>query len=298
VTLRLRTCSALLAAGLVLAGAACSGASGGTVQARLPALRVVTGLYPLAQAIQQIGQSAVSVTDIVPSGSDPRSYHLTALQVAEVRAAPLVVVVGGGFQPSLEAAADGAPHVLRLGPALATADPYVWLDTDLMQRAVTLMGAAMQRANPPAGGKYRAGAAAFASSIESTGIDYQSTLSVCPRRTIVTPDAAFAGMARQVGLTDQVVGTSISPDPAHVKAQAAAATAADVTTAFAQPFVTDATVRAVAQSAGLKIRTLDPLTGPPPGGWPRQANYLRLMEANLGTLSAALGCPDSSTGLS
>jgi ABC-type Zn uptake system ZnuABC Zn-binding protein ZnuA len=298
VTLRLRTCSALLAAGLVLTGAACSGASGGTVQARRPTLRVVTGLYPLAQAIQQIGQSAVSVTDIVPSGADPRSYHLTALQVAEVRAAPLVVVIGGGFQPSLESAAAGSPRVLRLGAALATADSYVWLDTDLMQRAATLMAAAMQQADPTAGRTYRAGAAAFSASVESTGIDYQSTLSVCPRRTIVTPDAAFAGMARRVGLTDQVVGTSTSPDPAHVEAQAAAAGAADVTTAFAEPFVPDATVRAVARSARLKIRTLDPLTGPPPGGWPRQANYLRLMEANLGALSAALGCPDTGTGLS
>ncbi len=287
-----------MAAGLILAGAACSGASSGTVQGRLPTLSVVTGLYPLAQAIQQIGQSAVSVTDIVPAGSDPRSYRLTAPQVAEVRAAPLVVVIGGGFQPSLESAAAGAPHVLRLQPALATPDPYVWLETDVMQRAVTLMAAAMQRADPPAADTYRSGAEAFSASVESTGIDYQSTLSVCPRRTILTPDAAFAGVARQVGLTDQVVGTSTPPDPAHVQAQATAAAAASVSTAFVEPFVADATVRAVARSAGLKIRTLDPLTGPPPQGWPPQANYLRLMEANLGALSAALGCPDTSTGLS
>jgi zinc transport system substrate-binding protein len=259
---------------------------------------VVTGLYPLAQAAQQIGGSAVSVTDLVPAGSDPRNYQLTAAQKAEVRAAPLVLVIGNGFQPGLESAVAGRANVLRLAPSLGTSDPYVWLDTDLMRRAIAAISRAMQRANPAATATYRNGAEAFSAAVESTGIDYQSTLSVCPRRTIVTADGAFTGMSQQVGLTDEVVDASSTPGPAQVRARAAAARSAGVTTAFVEPFVPAATVRAVASAAGLRVRTLDPLTGPPRQGWPRQADYVRLMEANLGTLSAALGCPDTSSGLS
>ena len=69
-----------------------------------------------------------------------------------------------------------------------------------------------------------------------------------------------------------------------------------MTTAFVEPFVTAGTIDAVAVAAHLKLRTLDPLTGPPPAAWPPGANCISLMEANLGVLSAALGCPDQALG--
>ena len=111
----------------------------------------------------------------------------------------------------------------------------------------------------------------------------------------MTADDAFAGMARRYGLTDEVVGTAAGPGgagPAAVAAAAGRVRAAGVTTVFSEPFVPDGTIQAVAAAAHAKVRVLDPLTGAPPAGWPHQADYLRLMEANLGALNGALGCPD------
>jgi zinc transport system substrate-binding protein len=252
---------------------------------------VVTGLYPIAQAARQIGAGAITVTDVVPAGSDPRTYHLTPAQEAQVRRAPVLILVGAGFQPSLDAAASGALRVLDLQATLSAADPYVWLDPQLMVRAVAAIAATLEAANPANASVYRSGARAFSDEVASTGIDYQSTLSVCPRRTIVTADGAFLGMAHRYGLKDQVVETGSS-----IANATAAAQSAGVTTAFSEPFVDGGPVDAVAAGAHLKLRVLDPLTGPPPGGWPRQADYLRLMEANLGALNSALGCPDTGMG--
>jgi zinc transport system substrate-binding protein len=284
----IRAALSLVAAGLLMLTGC--GASGGA--ARGPSIEVVTGLYPIAQAARQIGAGAVTVTDVVPAGSDPRSYHLTPAQEAEVRRAPVVILAGAGFQPSLDAAASGAPRVLDLQATLSTADPYIWLDPQVMVRAVAAIAAALETANPANAGVYRSGARAFSEEVASTGIDYQSTLSVCPRRTIVTADGAFLGMAQRYGLKDQVVGTTGT----SIAAAATAARAAGVTTAFSEPFVNAGPVDAVAAGAHLKLRALDPLTGPPPGGWPRQADYLRLMEANLGALNRALGCPNTGLG--
>jgi ABC-type Zn uptake system ZnuABC Zn-binding protein ZnuA len=164
-----------------------------------------------------------------------------------------------------------------------------------MGRAVSAIAAALKAANPAAANQYGAGARAFGAEVASTGIDYQSTLSVCPRRTIVTADSAFLGMAHAYGLTDQVVSPAARSEP-DLGAAADSARAAGATTAFREPFVADDAINAVAAAAHLKVRTLDPLTGPPSGGWPRQANYLRLMEANLGALNGALGCPDTGIG--
>ena len=94
----------------------------------------------------------------------------------------------------------------------------------------------------------------------------------------------------EYGLIDQAVGPADQAGPG-LQAAAAADPAAGATTAFREPFVPSGPIDAVAGAAHLKLRTLDPLTGPPPGGWPRQADYIRLMEANLGALNRRPGLP-------
>ena len=131
----------------------------------------------------------------------------------------------------------------------------------------------------------------------STGIDYQSTLSACPDEPSPPPTGPSLGVAQQYGLTDVVVGAAARPDATQVAGAAGRVSAAGLTTVFSEPFVPPGTVDAVARVSHAKVRALDPLTGPPPGGWPRHVSYLQLMEANLGALSAALGCPDTATGM-
>jgi len=293
---RTRLAGAVLVLTTGLVAAACGGPTAASTHAAT--IQVVTGVYPLAQTVEQIGQGKVAVADVVPPGSDPSSYELNAAQVQQVRHAAVVVLVGGGFQPSLEAAAVGATGVVvNLDSQLAASDPYVWLDPQTMGRALPVIAAALEKANPGAATLYRDGAEAFGDEVASTEIDYESTLSTCPHRTIVTPDGAFLSVAADYDLVDQVVGTAPHPDAALVAAAAARVSAAGLTTVFSEPFADNATIEAVAAGAHVKVRVLDPLTGPPPGGWPSQANYLNLLEVNLGTLSNALGCPNTDNGL-
>jgi zinc transport system substrate-binding protein len=252
---------------------------------------VVTALYPLQQAVAQIGQTKVTVIDVVPPGANPLTYQLTPNQVAEVRSADLAVEVGGGFQRSFEDAAEGARRVWALLPA---ASAYSWLDPTAMSDATGRLVEAMAAANPPAAAFYRQGERAFADELRSTGIDYQSTLSTCPVDVIFTADSAFGQMSRQYGLHNDILGTN--PSPTVVASDVAEVRAADATTVFREPWVADTGVNEVASLAHRKVRTLDNLVGPPPGGWPRSATYITLLEANLGALSAALGCPDQGTG--
>ncbi len=272
-----------------------AGCGGAATPKATPAIQVVTGLYPLAQAVEQVGGGTVSVTDVVPDGADPRTYQLSPAQIAVVHRAALAVDVGG-FQPSFAAAAAGAHASVDLAARLQTNDPYVWLDPALMRRAVTVIGAALAATNPPAAGVYRKNAAGFAAEVRSTGIDYESTLATCPRRTIATADGAFAEVARQYDLSDLIVGAAADPPPAEVASMAGRVMGAGLTTVFTEPFVPDGTVQAVATAAHAKVRTLDPLSGAPLGGWPHHPTYVQLLEENLGALSTALGCPNGATG--
>ena len=128
---RARLATALL---VVTVGITLTACGESAAAAHAPTIQVVTGLYPLTQAVEQIGQGKVAVTDVVPAGTDPTTYRLTAAQVAVVHRAAVVVEIGGGFQPSFEAAAlgAGAGAVVDLRAALGATDPYVWLDPVVM----------------------------------------------------------------------------------------------------------------------------------------------------------------------
>ena len=273
-------------------------------------LEVVTASYPVAQVVDLIGEGKAHATDLVPPGSDPFAFRPTAAQDSQIQQAGLLILAGQSVQPASYAASGSAKQKLDLGTAAS--EPSYWLDPPAMRQAVPAIEAAMERADPGDAGAYRAGARALEVELDSTAIDYQSTLSTCPRRTIFAADDAFAGVARRYdldyhtlghtlrstlgGTLGGTLGTSAPADPATIAAESASVRATGATAVFAETWVPAETVSSVAAAAGVKVRTLDTLLGPPPGGWPRQATYINLLESNLGRLNDALGCAGSSTG--
>lgn len=278
-------------AGLLFA--ALGGAGCGSTQVHAPVLTVVTSLYPLAEAVSEVGGAQVHVVDLARPDTDPRTVRLSAGQIAAIRKAALVVDIGGGFQPSVEAAARAARHTLSLLPTLGGTNPYVWLDPSLMQRADTAIRAALTRAEPAARSVFANGAEDLAAELSSLDIDFQNSLSVCPDSAFVTSDDAFARLAKQYGVVDRVAGASTEPNAAQVRAAAAAITASHSVTAFAEPYVSSLTISAAASAAGVKVGILDTIETPPATGSRAEVSYSNLMEVDLKALTTAMQCPST-----
>lgn len=279
-------CSVVVAIA-VLAAAGCGRASR---QVAAPTITVVASIEPLAQMVTAIGGPTVSVVDLARPGVDPRTAPLSTPQAAQVRRAAVVVEVGGGFQPAVEAAASGAGRVVTVSSKLGRSITDAWLDPVAMQRQAKAVAGAMEAANPPAAGRYANGERDFADQLSSMAINYEGRLGTCARQDIAAPDAALAGVAAQYRLRLHEVGAMTSPDPAQVSRAAAAVAATGITTLFREPWIPAGTVDAVGAATGDRVKTFDTLEAPPAGGWPKGSTYLTLLEANLGTLSAALGC--------
>jgi zinc transport system substrate-binding protein len=278
------------AAGISLL-AAVLGAGCGTTHVDAPVLTVVTSLYPLAQAVSEVGAAQVHVVDLATANVDPRTMTLSPEQVTEVHRAALVVDIGGGFQPSVEAVARGAKRVLALLPALGGTDPYVWLDPSLMQRASTLVQDALTSAEPAAKAVFADGQEDLVAELSSLAIDFQNSLSDCPESTFVTSDGAFTRMATQYGVVDRAIGTSSDPDTAQVTTAAAAITSSHSVTAFEEPYVSNTFLSVAAQAAGVKVRTLNTIETPPASGSRAEVAYSNLMEDDLSAITSALQCP-------
>jgi len=273
-----------------------TGCGGSTHTATAPVLTVVTGLWPLAQAAAEIGQANVSVDDVVPPGADPRTYQLSPAGASRVRRAGVVLEVGGGFQPSFEAAAATSAHLVRVLPP-ATASPYVWLNPFTMETAARTIAAALEKANPAAAATYRTGLENQEAELGSLDADYQSTLSTCPDQALVTVVDAFAGLHPRYPVIDRAIldgPPSPVPSAATVRTEVAAIRATGATTIYNETWIPESDILAATTQTGVQVRRIGTLEGPPtPVPWPYShgREYVSLMETNLTTISDALHCP-------
>jgi zinc transport system substrate-binding protein len=252
-----------------------------------PVLSVATGLWPLAQMASLVGGDKAAVVDVVPTGEDPFSYVPDARGTNTLRSAALVLEVGDGFQPGVEKAAAGARSVSQLGPAVGTADPYLWLDPPTMQKALTAIVAAMSAADPGASPLFRRNAGGLAAELQSLGIDYSSTFSACPGTVIVTPDTAFSAMAGDYGLRDIVVGPH--PPPTAIPGLVSSLPSNSKAAGIEEPWVDGSGVAEAAAAGHFNVRPAATLIADPAAPAPADT-YFAQMEQLLGTLSRALGC--------
>ncbi len=311
---RLGRWTAVVVAAVVLGAGCTSGTHSSSEGGRI---KVVAAFYPVAAAAQRVGGRCVAVTNLTPAGAEPHDLELVPDQVDAIEDAKVVFVMGHGFQPAVEKAADqrdGTTVELldRIGvdaagkrvaderdrsaaDAVNTLDPHVWLDPVLYARLVDAVSGALTKAEPRCAAVFRRNAAAYRREIGAVGGDYASGLRDCVRHTIVTAHEAFGYLARQYGLRQQGIA-GISPDEepnAQRLAQLADLVRSQhITTIFTEDLVSPRVADALAREAGgVRTETLNPLESLTDREVARHDDWASVMRANLRKLRRALSCP-------
>jgi zinc transport system substrate-binding protein len=276
----------LTTAATVLASAACGGGDGsgsGSKEA------VVAAFYPLAYAAEQVGGARVDVTNLTPAGSEPHDLEVSPKDVAAIRDADLVLLLGRGFQPQLEDAAGTGGNVLRLldtpGLALrADNDPHVWLDPLRYAKIVARIGEAL--GNPAAADR-------LVERLTALDGEYRRGLAHCRRHEIVTSHEAFGYLAERYGL-EQVAITGLTPEaepePGKLQDVVELVRMRGVTTIYFETLVSPRIADTVARETGAKTAVLDPIEGLTEEEVTRGEDYFSLMRTNLRRLREGLGC--------
>ena len=292
--LRMRWLAAPVIALVALCVASPAGASGGGDR-----IDVVAAFYPLAEAVRQVGGNRVDVTDLTPAGAEPHDLELDTDDVDAILDADLAVVLGEGFQPAVEDAADQ-----RDGPTLRVLDqvdrgrrdddPHVWLDPVRYRRLVAVVADALADVDPDHARAYRRNAARFAAELRDLDADLAAGLSDCRSRTILTAHDAFGWLAARYDLEQHGVAglePDAEPDPDRLAELADLAEREGVTTVFTEALVSPRVARTLAREAGgLRTAVLDPLEGLDDERIDAGDDYLSVMRDNLAQLRKALGC--------
>jgi zinc transport system substrate-binding protein len=250
---------------------------------------VVASFYPLAYAAEEVGDGRVDVSNLTPAGSEPHDLEVSPQDVAAIREADLVLLLGRGFQPQLEDAAGSGENVLRLldTPGLALhpdGDPHVWLDPLRYARIVGRIGRALHEP---------AAAARLQERLRALDREYAQGLADCERREIVTSHEAFGYLAERYGL-EQVAITGLSPEvepePAKLQHVVELVRMRGVTTIYFETLVSPRIAETVARETGASTAVLDPIEGLTKDELARGEDYFSLMRKNLRTLREGLGC--------
>jgi zinc transport system substrate-binding protein len=291
-----RTLRIAVAVLLVCVGTAAGAGAAGAGRERLD---VAAAFYPLAEAARQVGGSHVRVDDLTPAGAEPHDLELDTDDVDAILDAGLAIVLGDGFQPAVEDAAD-----MRDGPTLRVLrhldrgrrsdDPHVWLDPVRYREIVDLVADALADADPRHAAAYRSNAARYRQELTDLDADFAAGLADCRSRTILTAHDAFGLLAARYDLEQHgVAGLSpdAEPDPDRLADLADLAEREGVTTVFTETLVSARVARTLAREAGgLRTAVLDPLEGLDEERIDDGNDYVSVMRANLATLRKALGC--------
>jgi zinc transport system substrate-binding protein len=296
----IRNVVALVVASTVVAG--CGG--GGSKTASTGKAKVVAAFYPLAEAVRRVGGPHVQVEDLTPAGAEPHDLELRPSQVDDVRTANAVVIMGSGFQPSVERAAHRRPGghgVLEVLPAVLGdegrhegVDAHVWLDPVLMELLIDqVKGALMPVVPASAKPDLEANASHYRDQVAALDGRYRSGLAQCARKEIVTTHEAFGRLAARYGLTQHAIAglsPEAEPTPARIAELADLVRTHGVTTIFTEELVSPRVAQALAREAHVRTDVLSPIEGLTSTERKAGDNYLSLMDRNLGKLRAALGC--------
>jgi zinc transport system substrate-binding protein len=250
---------------------------------------VVAAFYPLAFAAQQVGGPSVRVANLTPAGAEPHDLELTPDDIAKVKSAGVVLLMGHGFQPQLERAARGSgARVVSLldtpGLRRVANDPHVWLDPLRYALLVQAIGKTLHAEHA---------ADRMVASLRELDREYRAGLSHCARRDIVTSHAAFGYLAERYDLRQIAVeglNPEAEPAPRDLARVVDLVRNDGVTTVFAETLVSPKLAHTIARETGARSAVLDPIEGLTPSERDRGADYFTVMRANLAALRQSLGC--------
>jgi len=258
---------------------------------------IVAAFYPLQYAAEQVGGSAIEITNVTPPGVEPHDLELSAQQVGQIADADLVLYVKG-FQPAVdEAIAQQAPDraidvsaALRLLTLDDAADPHVWLDPANMSIIAEEIAARLAEISPASAASFASNSTGFTEAMSALSQEYTSALANCRTKTMVVSHDAFGYLAKAFGLT-QVGISGLSPEaepsPARLKDVAAIVDKEGVTTIYYETLVDPKVAQTIADETGATAKKLDPLEGLQPGA---TGDYPSVMRENLSTLATGQGC--------
>jgi zinc/manganese transport system substrate-binding protein len=295
-----------LAAIATLVGSLAGCSSAGTGSDR-PLVAVSTNI--LGDVVYAVIGDQADVVVLMPPGSDPHSFEVSAQEAARLRQADLVVSNGLGLEEGVQhhldsVAADGVPqfvagdHVQTVqytDDEMSGPDPHWWTDPQRMVQVVDALEPALAAVTGIDTAALHASAGAYRHQLRDLDAQLEQQFATIPaqRRALVTNHNVFAYLAQRYGFT--VVGTVLpggstlaAPSASDFDDLLTSIETAGVTVVFADMAQPERLMQVLADDVGIEVTVVPLFTESLSEPRSEAATYLSMMRTNADRITAAL----------
>lgn len=224
--------SVLAAFAVAAATAGCSDGEESTASGTTGVATVIATTSILGDIVQNVAGDCVTVEVVMPPGTDPHDFELSARDAAGLREADLVFSFGLGLEESLhdalEAASEDGVTVVEVAESIealpfaddehsdeagddehSDLDPHVWQDPARMAEVVATIGTTLTESGACDGTPVSDQAEEYAATLRALDTEVAERYATIPEdhRLLVTNHEAFGYLADRYGL--EILGTVI-----------------------------------------------------------------------------------------
>lgn len=292
-----------LCGGLILLLVLLMGCQPSEGQSTSDRLDIYTSIYPLYEFTKRIGGKHVNVHHLVPPGTEPHDFELSAKQMVALSQGDLIVYNGAGLEPWIQKAkqalssADVTWVNTSQGFTLLTADeeekdPHVWLDPQLAKKQAQQIYQALSQKDSTHRQDYQTNYQRLAQDFDRLDQEYRTMVNRAKRKEFVTSHAAFSYLAKRYGLK-QISVSGITPmdepSPQDMKKIVNTMQKHQLQYLFFETLVSPKVAETVRREAHAESLPLNPLEGLTKKEMQQHATYFSVMRANKTNLAKALG---------
>ncbi|MFA6489631.1 MAG: metal ABC transporter substrate-binding protein [Candidatus Micrarchaeia archaeon] len=312
--------------GLLLAGCASQGGQA----ADSGKLKVVASFYPMYDFAKNVGGDRVALSTIIPPGVEPHNFEPTPSTIRQIADADILILNGAGLEHGwahaliegsgnaklvvVEAssgigliAAEGHPHgeeeagyengtgaeAADEGHDHGEYDPHVWLSPKNAKAQAYAIRDAFIAADPEWKAYYEKNAAEFAAKLDSLDAEFRGVFSTCRKKDILISHATLGYFCADYGCRQipiEGISEEGEPSPAALASIVDQARVNNVTTVYFESLISPKSAQAIAGEIGGGVQVFNTIHGVTAEEQARGANYLSLMEENIGAIKAGLDC--------
>lgn len=264
---------------------------------------VVVSFGAMEKLTAAIGGDAVSISVMVPDGTEPHDFEPRAGDLVKLKEAKVFVYNGMGMEhwadKALQSAGSDNRVVVKASEKVTPIllddeeereehgdyDPHTWLGLSEAKEEARAIRDGLIAASPENRDLFMKNYDTFAAGIDGLRDEYRDKLARAPRKELVTGHAAFGYLARDFSLTQESVEDAFAtgePPARKLVELIRFCRAHHVKTIFTEEMMDPALARTLASEAGASAETLSTLEEP------GSESYLDTMRDNLEKIDKAL----------
>ncbi len=265
-------------------------------------INITTSFYPLAYLAEKISGNRGLVTNITPAGTEPHDFEPTPRDMAKIYQSALFIFNGGGidswaekFQNNIKVKPANILIVNMINELTQTnkSNPHFWLDPTIMSQEAEIVLGALIKIDSKHAEEYTNNWQKLKNDLSELNQEYQSGLSNCALREIITSHDAFGYLASRYNFTvSHILGISPEEDPSPKKIAEIAdlARSKNLKYIFFETMASPKLSQTIANEIGASTLVLDPIEGLLEQDSKNNQDYISIMRSNLANLKTAMIC--------